>query len=330
MSSTTARVSILMPVKDAEAFLPQCLESILAQSESNWELLAIDDHSSDASHQILAHHAQKDHRIRVFRNNGKGIIDALGLAFSMSSGNLITRMDADDKMLPNKLEVLATNLVNKGMGHIALGQVKYFSDSELKDGYLKYENWLNELTRNGQNYRDIYKECVIPSPCWMVYRDDLLKCEAFTPNTYPEDYDLCFRFYRENLNVIPCDEVLHLWRDHPERSSRTDENYADNRFLELKLNWFLKLDHDPTRTLLIWGAGSKGKRMAQMLTDQQVPFRWVCNNPNKIGKHIYGVEMESVDVVSNSNNNQVIVLVANPDEQLEIRNQLRTDTFWFC
>jgi glycosyltransferase involved in cell wall biosynthesis len=322
-------ISILMPVKNAELFLADCLDSILAQTEKNWELLAVDDGSTDSSFELLTKFTSYA-QIRVFKNSGAGIIDALRLAYSKSNGELITRMDADDRMAPQKLEFLKRDLKSFGKGNLAIGQVQYFSENELGDGYKRYERWLNDLTETGSNYADIYKECVIPSPCWMVYRTDLEKCGAYEPNTYPEDYDLCFRFYKQRLKVIPSQEILHYWRDHPNRSSRTDKNYADNRFLELKVKWFLELDHDPNQELIVWGAGAKGKFIAKLLQEHKVEFRWVCNNEKKIGKHVYGVEMESVDDVDNHTDRQVIVAVANNEEQQAIRDALNQRAFWFC
>ena len=58
-------------------------------------------------------------------------------------------MDADDKMDSQKLEILKRNLNSSGKGHIAIGLVKYFSETTLGDGYLKYESWLNDLTSVG-------------------------------------------------------------------------------------------------------------------------------------------------------------------------------------
>lgn len=320
-----------MPVKNAGPFLQECVDSILSQTESNWELIAIDDGSTDDSKNILESYGLKDDRVRVLDNTGSGIIEALRVAYANSSGEFITRMDADDGMAPNKLEVLKQNLLKLGKGHLAIGKVKYFSDHELQGGYIYYERWLNELTENGTNYTDIYRECVIPSPCWMVYCSDLDKCGAFEPNTYPEDYDLCFRFKQASLKPIPCSEVLHHWRDHSNRTSRNDPNYADNRFLDLKLNWFLELDYDPSKTLVIWGAASKGKELAKGLTKADIRFEWMCNNPNKIGKHVYEKHIKNVDSIHEFGNFQAIIAVANKTEQAEIQEQLNTEeAFFFC
>ncbi|MCF8461578.1 MAG: glycosyltransferase [Flavobacteriales bacterium] len=331
MNSDNPRISILIPCKNAEQFLKECFTSILAQTESNWELIVVNDGSTDDSKVILDQFAQADERILILENNGSGIIDALRLAYSKSSGELVTRMDADDIMAPNKLEILKRNLIKSGLGHVAVGQVKYFSDEELKDGYRYYESWLNRLTATGTNYSDIFRECVIPSPCWMVFREDLDRCGAFESDQYPEDYDLTFRFFGNGLKVILCSEIIHYWRDHSSRSSRNDPNYADNRFLDLKLKWFLRLSHDSSRPLVVWGAASKGKMLSKGLLEAGVDFRWMCNNPNKINKHVYGKLMENVAGIKQLENPQVIVAVANKDEQAEIREQLGADeAFFFC
>ena len=117
----------------------------------------------------------------------------LKFAYSKSKGNYITRMDSDDIMVPEKLELMVNALQKSGDGHIALGQVSYFSKDGISDGYYSYEKWLNKLTRAGSNYSEIYKECVIPSPCWMVSRKDFDLCGGFNSDIYPEDYDLAFR-----------------------------------------------------------------------------------------------------------------------------------------
>ena len=330
-------ISILMPVKNTALFLNECLDSIVNQNELNFELIAIDDHSTDESYSILNNYSNKDSRIKVFKNSGKGIIEALRLAYNKSSGSLITRMDSDDIMSLNKLKVLKTNLENLGHGHIALGKVKYFSDKPLGDGFKRYEEWLNSLIEKGTNFKDIYKECVIPSPCWMVYREDLDFCKAFYSNVYPEDYDLAFRFYMQGLKPIKCNEILHYWRDYPSRTSRTDDHYSDNTFLDIKSNYFLRLEYHSKKKLVIWGAGSKGKSLAKILIAKNISFTWICNNPKKIGKLVYNQEMLSFNKLESIKNPQSIVTVANKEAQSEIRAYFEEkkgieniDFFFFC
>lgn len=330
-------VSIVMPVKNTALFLEECLSSILNQTYINWELLAVNDHSSDNSFEILTKYAEADKRIKVFNNNGKGIIDALKLAYAKSSWSFITRMDSDDIMQPQKLELMTADLKQNGKGNIALGLVKYFSKDGIGEGFSKYEAWLNGLTKKGNNFNEIYKECVVPSPCWMVGREDFEKCGGFNSGVYPEDYDLVFRFYQNGLKCLPSNELLHLWRDYPTRTSRTDKHYADSSFIEIKTNYFLQLHYDKTKNLVIWGAGKKGKFVAELLLKNNIPFQWICDNPKKIGKDIYNQKMLSFTALDNIKDTQSIVTVASPKAQEDIKiyfdkrgQRPMLDYFFFC
>lgn len=330
-------VSILIPFKNTARFLPECIGSILAQTYENWEVLAVDDHSTDDSQAFLKSYAQTDSRFQIFTNVGQGIIEALRTGYAKSTGLFITRMDSDDIMAPNRLEVMVASLLEHGKGHLAVGQVNYFSHRGISNGYARYEQWLNGLTASGTNYSAIYKECVVPSPCWMVHREDLEVCGAFKPDRYPEDYDLSFRFYEKGLRCIPCRHILHHWRDYDTRTSRTSGHYAQNYFLNIKLHYFLKLDHDPTRPLTIWGAGKKGKKIAKGLLKNKIEFFWLCNNPKKIGRIIYGKKMLHHSVLRQLDNPQSFVTVANEEAQRMIRDFFSAlgqkegkDYFFFC
>mgnify|MGYP000633920179 CR=1 FL=1 len=330
-------VSILVPFKNTEAFLSECIDSILKQTHQNWEAIFIDDTSKDKSFKIIENYTKQDARIQLFANKGTGIIDALKTAFSYASGNYITRMDSDDIMRNNRLEVMLSSLKTHGKNHLAIGQVKYFRADGLSDGYARYEKWLNQLTETGSNYSEIYKECVIPSPCWMLHRDDFIACKGFEPNRYPEDYDLAFRFYKANFKCIPCTEILLHWRDYSTRTSRTHKHYAQNYFLDIKVHYFLELDYNTKHPLTLWGAGNKGKLVAKLLIAKNIPFYWVCDNPKKIGKDIYGQKLLSFKHLEALDQPQSIVTVANEAAQKDIRfyfeklnMQSTTDYFFFC
>jgi len=330
-------ISVLIPFKNTSSFIAECLQSIVNQTYQHWELLIVDDHSTDNSYTIVEGFATKDSRIHLFKNKGVGIIDALQLAYSKSKGTFITRMDSDDIMVDDKLQTMHNDLVVNGKGHVALGLVKYFSREGISDGYSKYQSWLNKLTKQGANYSEIYKECVIASPCWMVYREDFEQCGSFNSDLYPEDYDLVFRFYKQGLKCIPSTKLLHYWRDYNYRTSRTQANYSHDMMLDLKLHYFLQLHHDKEKTLVIWGAGHKGKYASKYLLEQKVNFIWICDNPKKIGKHIYNQELHDFKYLESINKPQSIITVANPKAQKEIKAYLinqnmesMVDYFFFC
>ncbi len=330
-------VSILTPFKNTSKYISECIESITNQTYTNWELLIVDDNSTDNSYSIVASFAKKDNRIKLYKFDGQGIIEALRVAFHNSSGNFITRMDSDDIMHSNKIEYMVNDLLCYGKNHIALGLVKYFCETKIGNGFKRYENWLNSITIKGTNFNEIYKECVIASPCWMVFKEDLIKCDAFNPNRYPEDYDLAFRFLKQNLKCIPNQNVIHFWRDYKTRTSRTHKHYAQNSFLDLKIYFFLDLHYDANRQLTVWGAGQKGKTIAKLLQKHNIPFLWICDNPNKIGKTIYGKTMYNFEYLNTLDKPQSIVTVANTKAQREITSYFNlqqmkamTDYFFFC
>ena len=337
MPSSTPLVSVVMPFRNTAAYLPECINSIKKQSYTHWELHAVNDHSEDESHVLMEEFARKDPRIHVHQNTGKGIIPALREAYRHCSGELVTRMDSDDIMLRERIEDMVASLKKSGRGHVAVGGVQYFSDQGISDGYKKYENWLNALTSKGLNFTELYKECVIPSPCWMVFRDDFEQAGGFTPDRYPEDYDLTFRFYETGLQVLPCSKILHRWRDYPARTSRNHEHYAQNYFLDIKMHYFLKLHLDHQRPLTVWGAGFKGKVIAKTLVEKHIAFDWMCDNPRKIGKKIYGVPLRHYSEMDQLTRPQCIISVANEEAQVAIRKfltdrdmQQMEDYFFFC
>ncbi len=323
-------ISILLPFKDEEAYIEACIQSIISQTDPHWELVIVDDHSTDASPQMVNRFAQKDARIRYFKNEGSGVINALQTAFKHSTGSLITRMDGDDIKTPDNLEELRQIVAP---GYLAVGKVEYFREDGLGEGYANYGRWLNALTAASINFEWVYKECVVPSPCWLAYRHDFMKAGAFDSDLYPEDYDLCFRFYQSGLRIVGNQHIIHLWRDYATRTTRTSEHYLDNRFLHLKVHYFLEVDYNPERKLVLWGAGKKAKNIARKLAERSIAFQWITDNPKKIGHKIYGTVLEDSKAFDLNLNHDIIIGVSDPKGQEEIKRQtLNTNAnlYWFC
>ena len=171
----------------------------------------------------------------------------------------------------------------------------------------------------------------------MCHRDDLEKCDGFENLKYPEDYDLCFRFYKNNLKVISAKKVIHHWRDYSGRTSRNDPNYANPNYFDLKIPYFLDLELDENRPLVIWGAGKKGKHLAKSLKEKNVDFYWVSNNEKKNGKEIYDKMIYHFEKIEALEKPQIIIAVATPGGQIEILNYLHRngfeknrDYYFFC
>lgn len=313
-----------MAAKDTAPYLVACLDSIINQTYSNWELIAINDHSSDGTLEILERYAEMDSRIRVFSSDRPKLIPTLKYGYQFAKGDLINRMDSDDKMPSDKLETLVNEWLTHGKGTIIAGGTEHFVDTgEVGGGFLRYEEWLNAVAKNSSHYQEIYQECVIPSHCWIIDKDDFDAVDGFNPEIYPEDYDLCFRFYQHRLKVVGIDKVLHYWRDRSNRISRTWDEYKDNRYFEMKLRYFYAIDRDKTRPLVLWGTGRNGKDMAKLLLDRQDTFHWVSDSERKIGVDIYGVQTEDYEAINDVINPQIMIVVASPKGKEEIRQHLK-------
>jgi hypothetical protein len=171
----------------------------------------------------------------------------------------------------------------------------------------------------------------------MIHREDLIACGAFNPIIYPEDYDLTFRFYKYGFRCIPCNTIIHKWRDYSTRTSRTHVHYAQNHFTSLKVHHYLDIDYNKTKTPVIWGAGKKGKLMAKIFLERGIDFKWISDNPNKIGREIYGTVLLNFDALANIASSQSLITVANKKAQMEIREYLAKlnlepvkDYIFFC
>ncbi len=100
----TAMISVVMPVRNEARGIGRAIESIRSQTFAGWELLIVDDGSTDATGSIIAEAARRDNRIRRWQSNERGIVGSLNLAFSRARGRFIARMDGDDLSLPARFE----------------------------------------------------------------------------------------------------------------------------------------------------------------------------------------------------------------------------------
>jgi glycosyltransferase involved in cell wall biosynthesis len=266
-------ISILMPARNAGEFIRQAIASVREQDFDAWELIVVDDRSDDDLWKI-SEEFQADPRMRFYVNSLEaGIIPALDLAFRFSRGAYITRMDADDLMPPGKLSSLF-ELVKQHPKTVATGKVQYFSDQRVSEGYNRYEGWLNSLVDSGTFYPEIYRECILASPNWMVSRRCFEQDFKFNELRYPEDYDMVFRWYQAGYSIRAATAVTHLWREHPNRTSRTSDVYQQASFFRLKTAWFIKLELKDAEKIQLLGAGRKGKLVAKKLMEENVAFDW--------------------------------------------------------
>jgi glycosyltransferase involved in cell wall biosynthesis len=287
--------SILMPARNAEATLPQLLDSILRQRHTDWELVAVDDGSDDGSLHLLTTRAKHDRRIRVFPCRGEGLVEALNTGLSVARGRWTVRVDADDICHPELLAALHGNIRREPEASVHAVQVRYVPRQRLQQGLLAYESWINSLTRHEQIVRDMFVECPMPHPTLTCRRDNLISLGGYRDMGWPEDYDLVLRFWLSGSVFSKAPVVRYFWRDTAKRLSRTHGRYSLERFMRAKIAFLLRSYLSKKREAVVGGAGPVGKAFARMLTEEGVKVKAFLEvNPAKIGKRIYGIDVVAV------------------------------------
>ena len=105
-------ISVIVPVYNTEKFLDECIQSILAQTYTDFELLLIDDGSTDSSGAICDKYAEQDSRIRVFHKENGGVTSARQLGVENANGEFVTFVDSDDELFPNSITLLTSHIMD--------------------------------------------------------------------------------------------------------------------------------------------------------------------------------------------------------------------------
>ncbi len=287
-------VTILLPFRDAETTLAECLDSIAVQTFTAYELLAIDDHSSDLSASLVRQRATSDPRIRVISNPGKGLVAALNFGLEQARHPFIARMDADDRMLPQRLEMQRANLTDHPELSVLGTQVRLFPEEAITAGAREYLRWQNLCVTPQQIATNIYMEAPLAHPSVMLRRADVLAIGGYREGPFPEDYDLWFRVHHSGGLMAKVPHILLHWRERPDRTSRTDPRYSREAFDRLRASYLSK---DPLLTrrferVVIWGAGRRTRKRVRHLLDQGIePLAWIDVDPRKIGNRINGARI---------------------------------------
>jgi cellulose synthase/poly-beta-1,6-N-acetylglucosamine synthase-like glycosyltransferase len=323
----TPLISVLMPVRNAEATLALSLESIRRQRSVSWECIVVDDGSNDGSRACLERAARLDSRVRLLAQPARGIVAALNAGLAECRGRYVARMDADDVMRRDRLCAQAA-LLDADPSLVGVGcHVRIFPRAALQTGRLEYEAWLNSLCDAESVARDAFVECPLAHPSFMLRRD-VLERHAYQDRGWPEDYDLILRLLAQGLRLGVAPRRLLAWRDGAERLSRTSANYALLAFTACKAHYLARglLARHPQYVL--WGYGKTGSSLARALdAEGKHPCAIVEKHPGRIGQTIRGARVISPDHLTRLTapgvGLPIVVSVARAGPRAEVRRALR-------
>jgi len=284
-----ARVSVLLPVRDAEATLRAAAVSILRQSHRDLRLVAVDDGSRDGSAGVLERLAERDPRVEVVRGQGEGIARALLRGLDRCDCEVVFRMDADDVAHPRRLEVqLAALSADPSLGAVG-SRVRLFPRRLVAGGMRRYAAWLNGLVTPEAVDRDLLVEAPLVHPAAAVRRRALAEVGGWREGDFPEDYDLWLRLRAAGHRLSNVPELLLDWRESPSRLTRRDPRYARARHLALKASFLASGPLAGRRAAAIWGAGETGRAFARALAGEGVRVALFLEvDAKKFGRTVLG------------------------------------------
>lgn len=229
-------ISIIMPVYNAGDFLVDAIMSIKKQTVRNWELIAIDDGSTDNSLKMLNRFAKKDKRIRVFKTKHKGLPYALNLGLKKARGEYIARMDADDINHPRRFEI-QLKFLEKHRNVILVGtQVMMVDVKGNKIGKKMFP----------LEHEKIYKMMTYIMPiqhATLMARASHFKQIAYQNHTTAEDVSMFFKMLQKG-KMANVKETLYYYRLR--EGSNSLKNLKKTYYLTLKsrvkavINWDYK------------------------------------------------------------------------------------------
>ena len=231
----TPRLSVLLPVRDARPWLDASLASLWRQTFTDFEVIAVDDGSSDGSGEALEEAARREPRLRVVRTAGAGLPSALNTALAHSRAPLLARHDADDLSHRQRFERQVECLDARPDVDVVGSRVRLFPHSAFGAGMRRWMLWHNSLLDHDAMRHEMLIDSPIAHGCVTLRREALERVGGWHEHGWAEDLDLWIRLVESGARFGKLPRMLYSWRQHDRSSTRTDARYAHERFTALKV-----------------------------------------------------------------------------------------------
>lgn len=215
--TNTPLISVIVPVYNADEYLPYCIESILNQTYTNLEIILVDDGSTDKAGEICDTYALKDKRCKVIHQINQGISGARNTGLTLAKGAYIAFVDCDDCIHPRCYEILY-NTINKGDYLCSIACVKkvpslhlnHYHSESYNTNIVSQETLLKALYAQYNIYESRFYMAV-----WgKLYKRELLE-EEFFKSISAEDVEFNTRIYLKLDVAIGIDIPLYYWLQRP-------------------------------------------------------------------------------------------------------------------
>ena len=217
------KISVIVPVYNVEAYLERCVESILQQTYAHFELILINDGSTDSSGQICDHLASQYENIKVYHIENAGVSNARNMGIQLATGSWVTFIDSDDFVTQDYLATLASAAEGLNVGFVIapLHHIKNGIVTDLPSHSGKTELWSTEETM---------KELLMTTrtsffPVAKLFKRDLLADEKFNTNYHLAEDALLLTelLLKTRCSCVFIDKPVYYY-DHREGSATTSVN----------------------------------------------------------------------------------------------------------
>jgi len=288
----TPLVSVVLPAHDAAATVGRGVRTVLEQTFRDFELIVVDDGSVDDTVREALAAAGGDPRLRVIEIPHGGIVRALSAGIEAARGDLIARMDADDEMLPRRLEAQVALLDRRADIGVVGCLVEFGGDRDDARGYALHVDWLNALREPDEIALNRFVESPVAHPSVTFRRELIDRHGGYVESDEPEDYELWLRWMHAGVRFAKVPEVLLRWNDSPARMSRTSTRYSRDAFYTCKSRYLARFVRDrvgPGRGVWLWGAGRQTRKRFAALESEGIELAgYVDIDPRKIGQRVAG------------------------------------------
>lgn len=318
-------VSIIVPIRNEEQFLPECFDSIKIQTFEDFECIFINDGSTDNTVKLIKNYISNDKRFKLIEKEYSGLIPSINLGIAKSLGMIICRMDGDDIMPEKRIEMQVKKLINCGPGSLITGKIKYFPAKQVSIGYKEYESWLNSLDKHEQFLKNAFIECPVASPSWIMFKNDILKLGCFDDDIYPEDFNFILKALNNNIKFYSLNEIVLFWRDYQSRTSKVSYNYSRKNF------WNVRARHLPSyirnnsnyKECVIFGVGSNGKQLCNALhVNNCFPKYFIDIHAGRIGRNVCRTPVISYKDINVYKDYYILIALRDRNAKKEIKDYL--------
>ncbi|HEB64981.1 MAG TPA: glycosyltransferase [Chloroflexi bacterium] len=291
-------LSVLLPCYNAADTLDEALESLAEQTFRDFEVVAVDDGSADATPDILTRWSGRGLPLRVVRAPHRGLVPALKEGLAACRAPLVARMDADDRAHPERFTAQVDFLRSHPAVDVVSCLVEAFPKAQVRPGMERYLAWLNALVTSEAIRREIFVESPLVHPSVVFRKAAVESVGGYREASWAEDYDLWLRLCLRGAHFAKVPRVLHFWRERPQRLTRRHSRYSLKNFLRAKAHYLKRGPLSGRDALILWGAGQMGRWFSAALLEEGLsPAAWVDIDPRKIGRTRRGVRVHSVEAL---------------------------------